>query len=225
MGMTGDDGITQIIDGLAEGEIVVVSGQFLIDSESRIREAIQKFVMHKDHGASTTSTQASDATSREQQLSSDLAAVPLDAPSQQRLDAAVSAYLELARTLGAPQASASPVDPQSLLVSVKNLGELAGDDAGAHVKTLATATEGLAGKTIDQQREQFKSVSRAMLDLIGSHPPSRAVAERVYIVHCPMAPGDWLQTTDQIANPFYSTSMKQCGEVVRTIVPAEGPHP
>lgn len=35
-------GMVQILEGLAEGEEIVTSGQFLIDSESRLREAIAK---------------------------------------------------------------------------------------------------------------------------------------------------------------------------------------
>ena len=36
------DGIVQVLAGLAEGDQVVTSGQFLLDAESRLREAIQK---------------------------------------------------------------------------------------------------------------------------------------------------------------------------------------
>ncbi|MDB5326891.1 MAG: cation efflux system periplasmic linker protein [Phycisphaerales bacterium] len=42
MGLTGSDGQVQILDGLASGEQVVTSGQFLMDVESRTTEAIQK---------------------------------------------------------------------------------------------------------------------------------------------------------------------------------------
>ena len=38
------DGHVQILDGLAAGETVVVSGEFLIDSESRLREAAAKML-------------------------------------------------------------------------------------------------------------------------------------------------------------------------------------
>ena len=38
------DGLTQIIDGVADGESVVVSSQFLIDSESKLREATAKML-------------------------------------------------------------------------------------------------------------------------------------------------------------------------------------
>ena len=42
MGVTGDDDRVQILEGLAPGEMVVTSGQFLLDVESRTTEAINK---------------------------------------------------------------------------------------------------------------------------------------------------------------------------------------
>ena len=38
------DGWTQILEGIAAGEQVVVSAQFLIDSESKLREAAAKML-------------------------------------------------------------------------------------------------------------------------------------------------------------------------------------
>ena len=38
------EGFTQILDGVAEGEELVTSSQFLLDSESKLREAIQKMI-------------------------------------------------------------------------------------------------------------------------------------------------------------------------------------
>lgn len=42
MGLESGDGAVQILSGLAPGERVVVSGQFLLDAESRMREGIRK---------------------------------------------------------------------------------------------------------------------------------------------------------------------------------------
>ena len=42
MGVMGDDDRVQILEGLAPGEMVVTSGQFLLDVESRTTEAINK---------------------------------------------------------------------------------------------------------------------------------------------------------------------------------------
>jgi len=43
-GLVGDHRMTEILTGLEEGDLVVVSGQFLLDSESQLQEAISKIV-------------------------------------------------------------------------------------------------------------------------------------------------------------------------------------
>ena len=50
LGVEGNDYMFQVIDGLAEGEQIVVSGQFLLDSESRLKEAVAKMLEVKDAG-------------------------------------------------------------------------------------------------------------------------------------------------------------------------------
>ena len=54
-GVRGDEGY-QVLGGLVEGELVVTSGQFLLDSESRLKEAVKKLLgsnvgtpQHGDH--------------------------------------------------------------------------------------------------------------------------------------------------------------------------------
>jgi RND family efflux transporter MFP subunit len=42
LGLTAEDDRDQVLSGLTEGERVVTSGQFMLDSESQLREAIQK---------------------------------------------------------------------------------------------------------------------------------------------------------------------------------------
>jgi RND family efflux transporter MFP subunit len=44
------EGFVQILDGLADGDEIVTSAQFLIDSESNLREAIQKMIAAKREG-------------------------------------------------------------------------------------------------------------------------------------------------------------------------------
>ena len=43
-GLVGDGHITEVLSGLSEGETVVTSGQFLLDSESQLQEAVQKLL-------------------------------------------------------------------------------------------------------------------------------------------------------------------------------------
>jgi RND family efflux transporter MFP subunit len=42
LGLQAQDDMDQVLDGLGEGERIVTSGQFMLDSESQLREAIQK---------------------------------------------------------------------------------------------------------------------------------------------------------------------------------------
>jgi len=47
MGPSGGGGLVQVLSGLAPGERVVTSGQFLLDAESRLQEAIQKHLAER----------------------------------------------------------------------------------------------------------------------------------------------------------------------------------
>jgi RND family efflux transporter MFP subunit len=42
LGVAGENGEDEVLDGLSEGETIVTSGQFMLDSESQLREAIEK---------------------------------------------------------------------------------------------------------------------------------------------------------------------------------------
>src|SRR5213075_594450 len=52
IGSQGEDDNYQVLSGLEEGERIVTSGQFMLDSESQLREAIQKMTMADKTGGS-----------------------------------------------------------------------------------------------------------------------------------------------------------------------------
>jgi len=54
-GLQGDHHMSEVTSGLVEGERVVVSGQFLLDSESNLQEAVQKLVAQRA-GVETAAT-------------------------------------------------------------------------------------------------------------------------------------------------------------------------
>jgi Cu(I)/Ag(I) efflux system membrane fusion protein/cobalt-zinc-cadmium efflux system membrane fusion protein len=46
-GLAGDGGLTEVVSGLEQGERVVISGQFLLDSESQLQEATRKLLSRR----------------------------------------------------------------------------------------------------------------------------------------------------------------------------------
>lgn len=48
-GIVGDRYVTEVLSGLTEGERVVISGQFLLDSESQLQEAVEKLLAARLH--------------------------------------------------------------------------------------------------------------------------------------------------------------------------------
>lgn len=199
MGPMGDGGLVQIVSGLSAGEQVATSGQFLLDSESRLREAIQKFVkqsaQHSD--ASLLGNGVSQATS----------------PNSPERTAFVSQYLTVAQSLGMSSDEKAPVDISGLVSAAEALEKAKSFDGGPEAMTkLRNAVTAMQVQSRSEQRELFKAVSEQVIALA-----SKSAAEDLYVVHCPMAKADWLQTTSDVANPYFGSTMKDCGSVTRVI--------
>jgi len=62
-GMFLEGGRVQVLSGLVAGENVVVSGQFLLDSESKLKEAIQKMIESKSKGPAKAGNTTEDNSS------------------------------------------------------------------------------------------------------------------------------------------------------------------
>ena len=62
IGARGEDNQYEVLSGLQEGERVVTSGQFMLDSESQLREAIQK--MLKPNGQGMTITNGAESATK-----------------------------------------------------------------------------------------------------------------------------------------------------------------
>ena len=140
-----------------------------------------------------------------------------------QVDALLSAYLKITDKLGAVQQTDTPVDVNKLVLAAHVVhGAVLGSSYEPLAVSIAKAGEALRDKPIDAQRELFKELSAKVVELAETLPPSRAVTSKLYRMHCPMAPGDWLQTSEHIANPFYAKEMKECGELVKIIETQKG---
>lgn len=90
--------------------------------------------------------------------------------------------------------------------------------AGARdaARDLRAAALKLNGKGLDADRVTFVAVGGAMRRLVAQVRPSKQRYPRIYMFHCPMTKGDWLQAGPELANPFYGFKMLNCGELLAT---------
>ncbi len=216
VGASGEGGLVQIVSGVEPGETVVASGQFLLDSESRLREAIAKFL-----GQSTSSSSAPGTPAIQHAAHPSVA----DAKAPAALvDRVIAEYLLIAEPLGQEQPDTPPAKVDGLLAAIDELTDKA---EGADAKRLSTDAHGsvaaMRSLSTDKQRELFKRVSATVIALVDAMPPSESVAESLYVANCPMAKADWLQRSQDLANPYYAENMKECGSIVRRV--GEKPSP
>jgi len=84
------------------------------------------------------------------------------------------------------------------------------------VRKLRAAAVKTTGKDLEADRVTFIELGAAMRMLVGRVRPDRERYPKIYIFHCPMTKGDWLQASEETANPFYGFKMLKCGELQAT---------
>jgi Cu(I)/Ag(I) efflux system membrane fusion protein len=84
------------------------------------------------------------------------------------------------------------------------------------VRALRAAAAGLHGRSLEDDRANFAALSTAMRTLVETVRPDKTHYPKIYIYHCPMSKGDWLQASDDMANPYYGFKMRKCGQLQAT---------
>lgn len=206
LGAAGDGGLVEVRAGIAPGERVVTSGQFLLDAESRVREGVKAFLAGGDGGESEPKLGRLEEP---------------EAPAA-LVDAVLAPYLELATLLGADAPPAQPFAALPLAVAAQKLVDAARGPTKDRAKELVQRALELVPAPLERQRELFGPLSDALIAIVRRAPPSTTFGARVYVVHCPMAPGSWLSRDESVHNPYYATEMKACGQVTGSIECAGG---
>jgi Cu(I)/Ag(I) efflux system membrane fusion protein len=207
LGHQGSDGYVQILAGLSEGDLVVTSGQFLLDTESRLREAVQKF-LRKGNATPMMDERAAPPLEDE---------APAATESSPETDALYAEYLKLSAILGGAPGADMPLDMAPLITAAEAVIANEAHPARDVTATLLDAAKTMQDLPLESQREKFGPLSDAMIAIAGQFAPSGAVTPNLFVVHCPMAPGSWIQPGEDVANPYYRDEMKQCGTVERPV--------
>ena len=225
-------------EGLAEGELVVVNGNFKIDSalqlmaESSMMSPLRdEAAVGKDGAKQAGSGDSGEATFLPAQRDLDgqgWKALDVPAAFGALLDPVFAAYLDIQRAL-------SHDEQAEAIAAANKLGEaLAAMDMGvlsgrAH-EVWMTEADGIgksAGRIggaggIEEARAGFALLSESMIAVAKRFGGDRAPVHRF---HCPMAfagrGADWLQAKERTENPYFGSAMFRCGTMTETI----GPNP
>ena len=225
-GIEAEGGMLEILDGLKRGEMVVVSGEFLLVSEANLREALAKMVA----GAPAAGQKAEAAVAG----TSELAALP-DAAAK-ALGEVLDGYFKIGAALASdtlegvtPAARQAAAGVDALLKI-----EIPANPHFWHQHTEAADVRGKALelvdlKDIEQARQKFADLSIALSKLVHATGVPPSYGKEVQELHCPMYREKqggtvWLQPAGEVRNPYYGKSMIGCYDT-KAALPVTGAKP
>lgn len=183
--------------GLKAGERVVTNGAFKIDSALQIQA--KPSMMNPDEAGEATAMDphAGHTMAPSIKVTSDVA-VSLMEP-----------YLAMQAALAADDLDAAKAQAKAMMAITGH--------AGALPELIHTM---LDAESLDALRKpHFETLSNALIAAVQETPD--AFENDLFIMHCPMVYGDrgadWLQSNDQLQNPYFGAMMLKCGDVVETI--------
>jgi multidrug efflux pump subunit AcrA (membrane-fusion protein) len=208
LGARTQDGRYQVLAGLKEGERVVTSGQFMLDSESQLREAIQKMLKTTEGGAQAAPAPDGSAKSADAATSPQ----PFDERVRETMRVLALALADASAALAADDLTAYQQQLPALRAA------LAGYLESAPQNTLVGFKDALPDPAnLDSARRAFEPFSTTVADLARRHHLDRTLG--LHVFECPMAPvggkGRWLQREAGTKNPFFGAKMANCGEELK----------
>ena len=223
LGVEMSGGMVEILDGLSPGEMIVTSGQFLLDSEAKVREGLAKMI----RGTLVADQQAVVAVAGASELPS------LPAEARSALGAVMAAYFAIGNTLADDTTDGIGPDARRLADGVDRLLDIEIPDHPHfwHRHDEVATVRGEALELIDADdlsaaRTNFADLSVALSKLVRATGVPQDYPAQVQELHCPMYRAGqggsiWLQPAGDVRNPFYGSIMLECFDE-RSTLPVTG---
>lgn len=216
-------GMVEVLDGLRPGEMVVTSGQFLLDSEAKVREGLAKMVrgtMASNQGAVVAAAGASELE-------------VLPAEIEQAIIPMVGAYFAAGNALAGDSTEGVSDAARRVAAGIDQLlsTQVPGDPHFWHRHEEAAVARGAAlqlveAADIEEARLRFADLSVALTKLLKATGIPPGLGTEVHQLHCPMyregqGGSIWLQPKGSPRNPFFGSVMLQCFDE-RSVMPISG---
>lgn len=145
-----------------------------------------------------------------------------NAQANTSVDKIAQAYLGLKNALVASDANAAKAKAAALLTVLsapvdKSLKPDQQKLLAANLEKLKFDSRHISeSPSIDHQREHFESLSKNMYTVLSGLKANSTV---LYEQYCPMKKAYWISEKSAIENPYYGSTMPDCGEVKATLKP------
>lgn len=200
----------EVQSGLAEGERVVTSANFLIDAESKVQGALKGFEEPAaGEPAPVTPTQANAVRQP----------MPVDPQARSLFEPVLEPYLVIQKQLAKGRFEGVPEQAAKLReqVEVTSRPDIKPPmHSSAWIDSLRQKAAKFQPANLEEARVQFGELSLDLVKLITQSPPTRSVRG----MHCPMwkkSPGYWIQEGKETENPFMGPAMLTCGSEVKSL--------
>lgn len=204
------EGLIQVLEGLEESDTVVTSGQFLIDSESNLREAVNKMLEGRMQKADDG--QGIDKQIQPGEGGMAEAHAPLSEDQKRILSDLIEHYLKVHEALVSESGSAVAEKTHEMLSALNRLKDADKDGRMKDITgKMEDSMEGLHSGELQTARSSFKTLSRIMTDLIKGPAREEAAASGIKLYFCPMENEPWIQRGGELKNPYLGKDMWICG--------------
>lgn len=211
----------EIIDGINEGDTIVITGAYLLYSEIVLKKGGNPMAGHDHEGMDMAGRSTADINSQSEVEGKSMT---IDPDFSNELAALLPAYLELkdALVMSDAELTSSKVDNVSLALAKVDMNLVEGEAHMTWMKNLSTMNETLklirSTKDIERQRASFARFSDALYSSIKFF---NVTGLNSYYQFCPMAFNNkgayWISREKEISNPYFGEQMLRCGETKETL--------
>lgn len=183
--------LVHVVEGVSEGEEVVLNGTFLLDSTEQLSGARSRFAFTRAEGPTLTGTRSL-----------------LDGVDVREL---LNQYERWTASLAASSVDSANEGMHQTLAMLE-------DNVRSEIFRIEKVDRRPARITLEENRRLYKRASDLLIDALPHGTGEGEPSESVYVQYCPMAFGDqgarWLSFDREILNPYFGDAMLRCGETV-----------
>lgn len=221
-----------VLNGLRAGDVVVTNGAFRLDSELQIKARPSMMNPAEETAPSGMPTSEMPTVGDHPAMAQEPVdfyelhkTIPLQFKESEAFDTAINSalqsYFALKSNLDTNAfdlARANAATTQQRIQAIPMQG-LSADAMPIFMELQARGLSGAQSLAADPQQDRANAVEAVSEAFIGMVQTFQWRGdEKLYLMYCPMAHGAvgarWLQTTPEVANPYFGPDMLNCGEVL-----------